>query len=291
MTRKTLFYIVTLCLLTFCFSSCNNDKNDQVLEIPSTIKADFNKRFPAAKVVSVNNWSDGFCEISMIDNDKNEVNTIYVNNIWKVSVTKLHSLEDISYKAKDTFLSSEYGYEQIEEIFKTERDRIENPVFTIRLTHSLKWSEDVLHYVYIDSDGLFLKAHTSIINDPLSFPDLPSRHFDFIEERYKGAVIKGYMNAGIHEFFILHNSIIKYVCFSGYSPLDQSMWFETRFELSKDAIIPDNVIKSLQKEHPEFTYTNIYYTESRDGNSYLFFDEDSNPPFGYNIPEDIKNIE
>jgi len=76
---------------------------------------------------------------------------------------------------------------------------------------------------------------------PLVFT-LPKDHFDFIAKKYSGAEIRGYINnSGEREYIILHGDTIKYVFFGGEVATDRMFWKETRYELSKDAVVPDNV--------------------------------------------------
>ncbi len=135
--------------------------------------------------------------------------------------------------------------------------------------------------------GLFLSKFTWFPNNPKYFVDLPEYHFDFISEKYKGAEIRGYVNISDHEYFILHEGKIKYIFFEEVSATEQSFWKETRYELSKDAIVPDNVAESLKKKDIDFTYTNLYYIETEQGNGYLFVDMNRDNELGYYVSENV----
>lgn len=145
----------------------------------------------------------------------------------------------------------------------------------------------VEHYIFLNDDGLFLTKFTWIPNDPVNFVSLPKDHFDFISEKYKGAEMRGYVNnAGVHEYFILHEGSIKYVFFERKIATERDFWKETRYELSKDTKIPDNVAQRLKKNNPDFTYTNLYYIEAKQENQYLFVDMNHDQELGYYIGED-----
>lgn len=44
-------------------------------------------------------------------------------------------------------------------------------------------------------------------------------------------------------------------------------------------------------DNPDFIYTNLYYIESEEGNSYLFQDKKRDDELGYNIGENLQPAE
>lgn len=270
-------------------TACDDDEQlGNLKEIPSAIKEDFQERHPSVEVISVDNWSDGTCEIKFIDNEKNEAIIKYINGVWKMTHTRLNDLNQLSPKAQSSFKESEYGYAEVLDIYKTERDKIERTLYTLHFKYHRKHIKDVEHNVFLNDDGVILKIYTSTFNDPTWFAELPVSHFDFIKGNYSGAEIRGYMNnGGYHEYFVLHDSIIKYVSFRGDSPAEREFWHETRYELSKDASVPVVVINRLKQQHPDFIYTNIYCIESNEGNSYLFVDKNHKNELGYYVSDGI----
>ena len=68
---------------------------------------------------------------------------------------------------------------------------------------------------------------------------------------------------------------------------DYYFWKETRYEISLDTKVPDNVARVLKRDNPDFVYTNLYYIESPEGNAYFFQDKNDDRELGYTIAEDI----
>lgn len=138
---------------------------------------------------------------------------------------------------------------------------------------------------------MFLAVYTWTPNDPTWFVDLPKAHFDFIYKKYDGSEIRGYQNnGGYYDYFVLHNDTLKFVSFRGEVETDYYFWKETRYEISLDTKVPDNVARVLKRDNPDFVYTNLYYIESPEGNAYLFQDKNDDRELGYTIAEDISQI-
>lgn len=289
MKRLNYFYYILACVLFMGMLTACEKENQLEEEIPVAIKSDFTARYPLSQIKTFRNYSDGQSQLDFIDNEQNEASVWYVNDTWKITHTKISNIQQLPLKAQSTFKNSEYGNAQIIDIYKTERDGIDKALYTLHFQYQWKKTPNVEHYVFINDDGLYLTTFTWTPNDPRWFVTLSKDHFDFIAKKYNGAEIRGYINnSGEHEYIILHGDTIKYVFFEGEVATDRIFWKETRYELIGDAIIPDNVSKILKQNNPDFTYTNIYYIESNQGNAYLFIDKNHDQELGYYIGENSK---
>jgi len=86
---------------------------------------------------------------------------------------------------------------------------------------------------------------------------------------------------------IRNMTTLKFVSFRGEVETDYYFWKETRYEISLDTKVPDNVARVLKRDNPDFVYINLYYIESPEGNAYLFQDKNDDRELGYTIAEDI----
>lgn len=286
MKRTNCVYYLLVCML-LCFTACEKDNSSIEDEIPVAIKSDFSKRSPSAEITTFNNYSNNICLIDFIDQEQNKASAWYDNEDWKMTYTQINDIQRLPFEVLNAFMGTPYCDAKEIKIAKTERAGIEKGLYMIHFQYRWKDVENVEHYVFISEDGLLLSTFTWKPNDTRWFVKLPQDHFDFITKKYNGAEIKGYVNnAGEHEYFILHNDTIKYVTFRGNVSTDWRFWKETRYELNKDTKIPDNVATALTHIDPDFTYTNLYYIESNDGNWYFFQDKNKDNELGYTIRED-----
>ena len=286
MKRTNCVYYVLVCML-LCFTACDKHNSSIEDEIPAAIKSDFSKRSPSAEITAFNNHSNNICQIEFLDKEQNEASTWYDNEDWKMTYTQISDIQQLPFEVLSAFMDTQYRDVKNIDISKTERAGIDTGLYMIHFLYHRKNVENVEHNVFISEDGLLLSTFTWKPNDTRWFVNLPQDHFDFITEKYNGAEIKGYVNnAGEHEYFILHNDTIKYVTFGGTVSTDWGFWRETRYELNKNTKTPDNVATALTHIDPDFTYTNLYYIESNDGNWYFFQDKTRDNELGYNIRED-----
>lgn len=253
----------------------------------------FADKFPNAKINNYSNYLETFSsnKIWKIDfTDKSGSKSIawYMSDgTWKMTQTELKTINDLSPEAKDAFTSSIYGSAKVEGIYKTERDSISNSLYTISFKYPYLESKDEMHYSFINDDGLFLNTYAKSEYDAVSIVNLPKKHFDFILKKYKDAEIRGYINnSGMHEYFILHEDKIKFVLLEWSS--SRGLWKETRYELDIDFVLPDNVIKYMDRVAPDFVYTNIYYIETELVNKYFLLYKPKEE--GHYISEDIPSI-
>lgn len=288
MKRISIFYSILVCILCLGITSCDKEDKQIIEPISITIKNDFSTRHPFNEITSFQQYGDGSFQIDFIDDNKNTGSSWYVNGAWQMTHTKISDINQITPEAKVSFYRSEYAFADIKEIYKTDREGIEKSLYTFYFQFPYKSTDNVEHYVFINDDGLFLSTFTWVPNDPTWFRQLPKENFEFIAKKYNNAEVRGFVNnGGIYEYFILHDDTIKYVSFDGRNPSTPIYWKETRYELDKDVKIPDNVAKQLKKVDPDFTYTNIYYIESNEGNRYLFEDRKRDNNLGYYISENI----
>lgn len=289
MTRTNFINYLISCIFLLSISGCNSEKQiDEEDNIPATIKNDLLKRHPSAHITSFHNYSDGVFDINFTDGEQNEASIHYKNGEWKLTYTNLKNFEQLPLQVQNTFKNSQYRNAHLINIHKTERVGIEQDMYTLYFKYPWKDVKDLVHYVFINGDGLFLKTLTSTPPDQTYFVDLPSIYSEFIKEKYKDAEIKGYVyNNGYQEYIILHQDTLKYVLFYGVVTTNNDFWVRTTYELSKNTQIPDNIRNKLQEIYPNFPYTNLYYIESNEGNAYSFINKDDDRESGYIIGEDV----
>ena len=283
-------YCTLLAVLFVSFTACEkeNEMEELTAEIPVAIKRDFNAKYPLATITSFHAYSDSLNEIEFVNDQQNKATVWYDKNVWKFTYTKVDDLKQLPVKVQDSFRNSPYANASVQDIYKAERRGIKQPLYTLHFKYAIKKTPNVEHYVFISEDGLFIKTLNWRPNDPSWFVRLPQDHFNYIARKYSGAEIRGYVNnGGYNEYFILHEGKVKFVTFRGEKESDNGFWYETRYELGRDAVVPENVIAYLHKTHPEFTYTHVYYIESPDGNSYHLQDKNHDQQLGYIIGEGI----
>ncbi|WP_293670027.1 hypothetical protein [uncultured Parabacteroides sp.] len=289
MKQISCLYYTLACILFLSITAC--EKDNQVIEdeIPVGIKSDFTERCPSAEILTYQGYSGGISQIDFVDKERNEASIWYINENWKMTHTKIADFFQLPAEAQESFINARYNGAKIEDIYKTERAGMDKSLYTLHFKYRWKKVENMEHYVFINDDGMYLATLMSRPNDPSQFVNLPEDHFNFIAEKYSGAEIRGYVNnGGYHVYFISHKDTLKYVSLRGLEMADRDFWRETRYEISLDTEIPDNVAEVLERNHPDFVYTNLYYIESPEGNAYLFQDKNSDCDLGYIIDEDIK---
>lgn len=285
MKRTACFYYVLACMLLICITACDRDNSKIEDEIPTAIKNDFSERNPSAHIRTAQTYAGALYVIEFADQEQNEATTWYLDDTWKMTYTEIRDLQQLPTEVQNTFYTLGYSDAQNVEISKTERKGMSKSLYTLHFTYLWKGFDNMEHNVYINDDGLYLTTLKSHPNDPRWSANLPEDHFDFITDRYKGAEIRGYMNDGEPEYFILHNDTVKYVFFGGDIAADRGFWRRTVYELSIDTPIPDDVVKRLKEADPDFVYTNLYYIESESGNAYLFQDKKRDNELGHIIAE------
>lgn len=292
MKRTACFYHVLACMLLICITSCDRDNSKIEDEIPAAIKNDFSERNPSAQIKAAQTYSDDLYLIEFTDQEQNEAMVWYANDTWKMTYTEVKDLHQLPQEVQNTFYNLGYGDAQNIEIFKTERDGIAKGLYTLHFQYRWKKVENVEHYIFINDDGFYLTKFTWTPNDTRWSAKLPEAHFDFIATKYNKAEIRGYVNnGGYFEYFILHNDTLKCVTLRGEDITDREFWKETRYELSIDTKIPENVARALKHNDPDFTYTHLYYIESGEGNAYFFQDKNRDNELGYTIRENSQITE
>lgn len=285
MKRTACFYHVLACMLLICITACDRDNSKIEDEIPTAIKNDFSERNPSAHIRTAQTYAGALYVIEFADQEQNEATTWYLDDTWKMTYTEIRDLQQLPTEVQNTFYTLGYSDAQNVEISKTERKGMSKSLYTLHFTYLWKGFDNMEHNVYINDDGLYLTTLKSHPNDPRWSANLPEDHFDFITDRYKGAEIRGYMNDGEPEYFILHNDTVKYVFLGGDIAAGKGFWRRTVYELSIDTPIPDDVVKRLKESDPDFVYTNLYYIESESGNAYLFQDKKRDNELGHIIAE------
>lgn len=155
MKRVPFFYYIMACLLSICITAC--DKEEQLIEdeIPEMIKADLSKRYPSVEILNYQEYSN-FSQINVIDKDQNEASIWYVDDIWKMTHTKIADFNQLSLEAQTVFENSKYRFAQFENIYKTEREGMDRSLYTLHFLYQWKNVKDMTHYVCLNDDGMFL---------------------------------------------------------------------------------------------------------------------------------------
>lgn len=289
MTRKNLCWYTIVCFLFMNVAACSSDDDykEKSLEMPKTIKDDFDQRQPSSEIINFkSSRSDTIFEIKFIDINKNKGETFYADQKWKITIKEINEFSKLPKTVQNSFKKSEYADSNILDIVEISRDDIERSLYRLHFKHLAHNTPDVEHYTFMNDDGLILTTLNYKTNDDWMFPVLPKAHFDYIKNKYAGAEVRGYVNnSGYYEYFIIHNNIIKFVFFNGKVPTDRSFWKETSYELPIDSKIPENVMNVLNRIRidDDFNYTNIYKIETSEGNAYSFMDS----THGYTIGEDV----
>ena len=206
MKRVPFFYYIMACLLSICITAC--DKEEQLIEdeIPEMIKADLSKRYPSVEILNYQEYSN-FSQINVIDKDQNEASIWYVDDIWKMTHTKIADFNQLSLEAQTVFENSKYRFAQFENIYKTEREGMDRSLYTLHFLYQWKNVKDMTHYVCLNDDGMFLLILTLSIRNMtvlkledirimedimiiLSFITTPLNLF-LLEERLKLIIIFG----------------------------------------------------------------------------------------------------
>lgn len=285
--RQIIFfkYALVSTLLIFAIACDKEDPNPKGYTIPEKVQIEFKSKFPNANITDFERsrdylYSSEVWDIDFVDEFGNKSSACFnPNGVWKITYTELNSIDDLSFWAKRTFMRLDCADEEIGNIYRTERDGVLGSLYTLFLTSN----DNVLHNVYINDDGLLLDHPFWNSNEMNYIINFPHEHFDFINEKYEDAEIRAYLyDFSEHRYIVLHEKKLKYITFKWFA--EEGFWKETRYELDKDTILPDNVIKYMEKIHPDFVYTNIYYVESDKGNSYLLGDRRWS---GYIVSEDI----
>ncbi len=137
------------------------------------------------------------------------------------------------------------------------------------------------HTLVIDSEGLVLKSCGYELCDIAWMEPFPS-DIDWISEHYRDATVLGYVyDRGWDNYLIMHNGMLKSVFFDSNNR--GAKWKETRYALPEDVTIPDRVLDALHAINPDFTYTEITFVETPNGNYYTFVDATRPDRLGYNI--------
>lgn len=286
--KRKLHYVL-ICILLIGITACEKEKTNSEGNFPIAIKSDFSERHPAARSIKYQKYPDDLNVIEFIDGENNPASIWYANDTWKMTYTRIYEMSQLPSEVQTTFNQFGYNDAQFIQIYKTEREGFDKDLYTFYFQYSWKMHNYVEHYVFINDDGLHLTTCRWAPNDTRSFIKLPQDHFDFIKQKYNGAEIRGYINnAGTHEYYIQHNDTLKTVTFRGDVATDAGFWKETKYELSINTTIPDNVLKVLKQNDPDFTYTNVYFIESDRGNAYFLQDKNRENELGYTIHEDIQ---
>lgn len=293
MTRhKGLFACGLLAIAAFMLTSCNSGNEIPTTKenaLPEAIAKDFNSRYGDNTVEHVYTGSDfyrhtGQQETMVYSKDKagNELFVSYVDNVWNRTVQALSDISDLPDVVRWSFSkevtnATKYEFREIREVSQA---CISGKYYVLcYLLYDA--STPSVHTLVIDGEGTVLKACGYELNNTAYVRPL-STDIDWISERYKGATVLAYVNdLGRDEYLVMHDGVVKSVLFDSNN-IDPK-WKETRYALSKGATVPSHVLETLHTLHPDFTYTEVAFTESPTGNYYTFIDGTRPDRLGYNI--------
>lgn len=299
MTRlRDLIACGLLAIAAFMQSSCNSENEIPTTrenELPEAIAQDFNSRYGGNTVEHVYTGSDfyrhtGQQETMVYSKDKagNELFVAYVDNVWNRTVQSLSGINDLPNAVRWSFFkevpnATKYEFREISEVSQT---CISGKYYVLcYLLYDSPMPTDSsipsVHTLVIDGEGMVLKSCGYELNNTAHVRPLPA-DIDWISGCYSGAAVLAYVNdLGRDEYLVMHDGVVKTVLFDSNN-IDPR-WKETRYALSEGVTVPSRVFETLHALHPDFTYTEITFTETPTGNYYTFIDGTRPDRLGYNI--------
>ena len=281
-----------LAIAALTLVSCNSGNDVPTVkenELPEAIANDFNSRCGDNTIEYVYSGSDfyrhtGQQETMVYSKDKagNETLVAYADNVWNRTVKTLSDINDLPSDVQWSFSKELTGTAKYEfhEISEVSQSCISGKYYVLCY---LLYDSSVpsVHTLVIDGEGTVLKSCGYELNNTAYVRPLPA-DIDWISERYKGATVLGYVNDGGRDnYLIMHDGVVKSVLFDSNN-IDPR-WKETRYALHKGGTVPTRVLDTLHTLHPDFTYTEITFTETPTGNYYTFIDGTRPDRLGYNI--------
>ena len=281
-----------LAIAALTLVSCNSGNDVPTVkenELPEAIANDFNSRCGDNTIEHVYSGSDfyrhtGQQETMVYSKDKagNETLVAYADNVWNRTVKTLSDINDLPSDVQWSFSKELTGTAKYEfhEISEVSQSCISGKYYVLCY---LLYDSSVpsVHTLVIDGEGTVLKSCGYELNNTAYVRPLPA-DIDWISERYKGATVLGYVNDGGRDnYLIMHDGVVKSVLFDSNN-IDPR-WKETRYALHKGGTVPTRVLDTLHTLHPDFTYTEITFTETPTGNYYTFIDGTRPDRLGYNI--------
>lgn len=284
-----------LAIATFMLTSCNSENDIPTTkenELPEAIAQDFNSRYGENTVEHVYTGSDfyrhtGQQETMVYSKDKtgNELFVAYVDNVWNRTLQTLSDINDLPDAVRCSFFkevpnATKYEFRKIDEVSQA----CISGKYYVLCYLLYDQSAPSLHTLVIDGDGTVLKSCGYELNNTAYVRPL-STDIDWISGRYSGATVLAYVNdLGRDEYLVMHDGVVKSVQFDSNN-IDPR-WKETRYALPKGASVPSRVLETLHTLYPDFTYTEVTFTETPTGNHYTFIDGTRSDRLGYNIGVD-----
>lgn len=295
MHRTSLLRVLWTSIFIISLSACEQPNDGEILtsenamatyfkKVPSpAIRRDFSQRVPFS-VIDKYFRNEDFRYIDFTTDQEEKGISIYQNNQWSLIHKEIASFEKLPEKVQTAFKNAPFVKTSVHEIYKTERNLINEAVYTILFRPH---PNHMKMYALINEDGLFLEKCLMSPCRPELYIELPQDQLDFIEEQYSDAEIRGYIYYNSrHQYYILDHNVLKIVRFLGKEADNRIFWDNTTYELDKDTPIPDNVIKAIHFYAPRFSYTHAYYIESS-FNSYHLVDMNDEHEHGYIMPENV----
>lgn len=281
-----------LAIAALTLVSCNSGNDVPTVkenELPEAIANDFNSRCVDNTIEHVYTGSDSYRhtgqqETMVYSKDKsgNELFVAYVDNVWDRTVKTLSDINDLPSDVQWSFFkeltgTAKYEFQEISEVSQA----CINGKYYVLCYLLYDLSVPNVHMLVIDGEGIVLKSCGYELNNNAYVRPLPA-DIDWISERYKGATVLGYVNDGGRDnYLIMHDGVVKSVLFDSNN-IDPR-WKETRYALPNGVTVPTRVLDTLHTLHPDFTYTEITFTETPTGNYYTFIDGTRPDRLGYNI--------
>lgn len=279
-----LFYKCALCCaVSICLFACDDDENDNAIVIPSDFEKALLERYPSAEIT---NYEDGYKlhQFEFTDSTKNQsVAWFNDDKVWTLTRTKLMNMQQLPKPVKVGFYRSQYAYENITGIDRTVQYNMAKAVYTLHFVKNLEWADSIRHVLFIDEDGTILETLTNTDDELHWYSYLPAENNDSIAKRYKGAQIIGVApNSGPFEYFIMHENKLKKVFY-----VNLTVWTETLYDLDKDEKVPENVLKELELNYPDYTILSLQMEDDPYGHYYFYWLKKGDEKIGIRIPPDV----
>ena len=289
---RCLFVSGLLAIAMVTLVSCNSENDIPTIEeneLPEAIAQDFNSRYGDNTIEHVYTGSDfyrhtGQRETMVYSKDKagNELMVAYVDNVWNRTVKTLSGINDLPSTVRWSFFKELTGTAKYEfhEISEVSQACISGRYYVLcYLVYDL--SVPSVHTLVIDGEGTVLKSCGYELNNTAYVRPFPA-DIDWISERYKGATVLGYVNDGGRDnYLIMHDGVVKSVLFDTNNV--DPKWKGTKYALPKGVTVPTCVLDTLHTLYPDFTYTEVTFTETPNGDYYTFIDGTRPDRLGYNI--------
>lgn len=277
---------------TLLLPSCSNDDIKTEVDnkkLPDAVQKDVDQRFIKSEVKYFSKDST-LLFITLFDENNNEANLQYKDNLYQAENRVIANWEDLPQSVKTAFDSLSINGISDLTIYRTQRLYLKHDLYTFVFLQNTDKAKNLQYSIFINEDGTVLYNINNTTNDNWYFYPNFLEEFDYVEKHYTNADVRCQINElGYPCLIIKHDNYLKFVSFKDDpETYNHTSWKETRYKLPIDYPVPANVMSSLQKQFPDFTYTEITKIETSTDNSFLFVDGTRDDKLGHGIPDQNK---